>query len=265
MFDAKSIRQGKENVCRKVIVYGESKIGKSTIAAAAPDSLLIALEDRVRHIETSKTEILKSFEEVMEVFEYLLSGTQYRNIIIDSIDWLQPLIHDSICKKKGFKSLHDDNNKETAFGRGMKYHAVEGWKTFLQNCDTLRLEQNMNIILVAHSQIEKLSPPDCDSYDRHTLKLDKNEVAILLEWCDIVAFYTREKVITKTDAGFGKKSGRALNIDDKRILNLQATSPAWISGNSYGLEDCIVTLENAPEIMQYILNIPEPKISKKGK
>jgi hypothetical protein len=255
MFDARSIRRGKENVPRKLIIYGESKIGKSTLAAAAPDSLLIALEDRVRHIDTSKTEVLKNFEEVMEVFEYLMSGTQYRTVVIDSVDWLQPLLHEYICRKKNFKSLYDDNNKETNFGRGIKIHACDGWKMFLQNCDLLRIEQNMNIILVAHSMIEKISPPDSDAFDRYTLsKLDKSETAILLEWCDICAFYNREKVIKKEDAGFGKKQGKALNVDGNRVLNLQATSPAWISGNSYDLPDCIVTIEDAPEIMKFILN-----------
>ena len=246
---------GKETVPRKLIIYGESKIGKSTLAAAAPDSLLIAVEDRVRHIQASKTEILKSFEEVMEVFEYLMAGTSYRSVIIDSIDWFLPLLHEYVCRKKGFRSLYDDSNKETNFGRGIKIHACEGWKMFLQNCDILRLEQNMNIILVAHSAIEKISPPDSDAYDRYTIsRLDKSETAILVEWCDIIGFYNRETLIKKEDAGFGKKTGKAVNIEGRRILNLTASSPAWISGNSYNLLDMVVTVEDAPEIMKIVLN-----------
>jgi hypothetical protein len=64
-------------------------------------------------------------------------------------------------------------------------------------------------------------------------------------------------VIAKEDQGFNKKVGKAVNIECDRTLNLQATSPAWISGNSYGLPDIKVTEADAPEIMRYILNTEE--------
>lgn len=253
-FDPRSIRKGIEVAPRKVVIHGNPKIGKSSLAAAAPDALLIPTEDRVKHIDCAKTDVVTRFEEIMEIFEYLIQGTPYRTVIIDTLDWMEPMLHDYICRKKGFKSLLDDSNKEVNYGRGLKYHAVEGWKMFLQNCDMLREQANMHIVLVAHSAIEKVSPPDSDAYDRYSMKLDKNAVAVVEEWADIIGFYNREIVVKKEDAGFGKKQGKALNIDGNRVLNLQASSPSWISGNSFGLPDCIVTLEDAPEIMKFILN-----------
>lgn len=254
MFDPRTIKKGVEHVPRKVVIHGSAKMGKSTLAAAAPDALLIPTEDRVRHIDCAKTDVVTKFEEIMEIFEYLIQGTPYKTVIIDTLDWMEPMLHDYICRKKGFKSLLDDSNKEVNYGRGLKYHAVEGWKMFLQNCDMLREQANMHIVLVAHSAIEKVSPPDSDAYDRYSMKLDKNAVAVVEEWADIIGFYNREIVVKKEDAGFGKKQGKALNIDGNRVLNLQASSPSWISGNSFGLPDCIVTIEDAPEIMKFILN-----------
>lgn len=253
-FDPRSIRKGIEAAPRKVVIHGNPKIGKSSLAAAAPDALLIPTEDRVKHIDCAKTDVVTKFEEIMEIFEYLINGSPYRTVIIDTLDWMEPMLHDYICRKKGFKSLLDDSNKEVNYGRGLKYHAVEGWKMFLQNCDMLREQANMHIVLVAHSAIEKVSPPDSDAYDRYSMKLDKNAVAVVEEWADIIGFYNREIVVKKEDAGFGKKQGKALNIDGNRVLNLQASSPSWISGNSFGLPDCIVTIEDAPEIMKFILN-----------
>ena len=253
-FDPRSIRKGIEAAPRKVVIHGNPKIGKSSLAAASPDALLIPTEDRVKHIDCAKTDVVTKFEEIMEIFEYLIQGTPYKTVIIDTLDWMEPMLHDYICRKKGYKSLMDDSNKEVNYGRGLKYHAVEGWKMFLQNCDMLREQANMHIVLVAHSAIEKVSPPDSDAYDRYSMKLDKNAVAVVEEWADIIGFYNREIVVKKEDAGFGKKQGKALNIDGNRVLNLQASSPSWISGNSFGLPDCIVTLEDAPEIMKFILN-----------
>lgn len=253
-FDPRSIRKGIEAAPRKVVIHGNPKIGKSSLAAAAPDALLIPTEDRVKHINCAKTDVVTRFEEIMEIFEYLIQDSPYRTVIIDTLDWMEPMLHDYICRKKGYKSLMDDSNKEVNYGRGLKYHAVEGWKMFLQNCDMLREQANMHIVLVAHSAIEKVSPPDSDAYDRYSMKLDKNAVAVVEEWADIIGFYNREIVVKKEDAGFGKKQGKALNIDGNRVLNLQASSPSWISGNSFGLPDRIVTLEDAPEIMKFILN-----------
>jgi hypothetical protein len=254
MFDPKTIKRGREIAPRKVVIYGPPKQGKSTLAACAPDALLIPTEDRVKHIDCAKTDVCKSFEEVMSVFDYLMETTPYKTVIVDTIDWLEPLLHEYICKKKGFSSLYDEKDKEVNFGRGMKYHAVDGWRMFLQNCDVLRLEKNMSIILVAHSTVEKYSPPDADAYDRYNFNVDKYAASVIREWADVIGFYNTEVVIRKEDQGFGKKQGKALNIDGNRVLNLQATSPAWISGNSFGLPDRIVTLEDAPEIMKFILN-----------
>ena len=265
MFDPRSIRKGIEAAPRKIVIHGNPKIGKSSLASAAPGALLIPTEDRVKHIDCAKTEVVAKFEEIMDIFEYLRKGTQYRSVIVDTIDWMEPMIHDYVCRKKGFQSLHNDKDANVNYGKGLKVHAVEGWKIFLQNCDMLREEANMNIILIAHSAIEKVSPPDSEAYDRYSMKVDKNAVAVVEEWADAIGFYSREVSIKKEDAGFGKKTGKALNIDGNRVLNLQATSPSWISGNSFGLPDCIVTIENAPEVMKYILNYGETKENKTKK
>lgn len=264
-FDPKNIRRGIKYKPRKVVIYGPPKIGKSTLVAQATGALMIPTEDRVNHIDCDKTGIVQSYDELMEIFEYLSNQGTYKSIIIDTIDWLEPLIWKKICKEKGFNSLVEDKNKETNFGKGMKYHAVEGWKEFLEKCDLLRDVANINIILVAHAQVEKIDPPESESYDRYNLDIDKHAAAVVFEWADIVGFYNREILVKTEDKGFNQKRGKAINSgDDTRALNLQSTSPAWISGNSYDLEDCIVKIESAQKVMQYILNNPEQKTTKKG-
>jgi signal recognition particle receptor subunit beta len=258
MFDPRSIRRGVEQAPRKIVVYGPPKIGKSTFVSAAPNSLLIPTEDRVKHIDCAKTEVVESFSEIMDIFTFLCKKSQhsYQSVIIDTLDWMEPMIHKYVCDNKGFTSLHNDKDANVNYGRGLKVHAVEGWKVFLQNCDVLRQEADMNIILVAHSMTEKISPPDTDAYDRYTMKLDKNAVALVEEWADVIGFYNREVVVKKEDAGFSKKVGKALNIDAARTLNLQATTPSWISGNSFGLRDFDLSdPSDAEEAMKVLLGL----------
>ena len=252
-FDFGTIIKGAQQSARKIVIYGPPKMGKSTLASSGKDSFLIATEDRVTHIDCDKAPVVKSMQEVYDIFQALYTEKHpYKTIVIDTLDWLEPMLHAHVCQTKGFASITDDHNKETAFQKGLKYHAVEEWKKFLNACDSLREDKKLNIVLVAHSDMQKVTPPDNDSYDRYAMKIDKNAVSVVEEWADVIGFYNREVMVRKEDAGFGKKNGKAIG-GDKRVIYLSSESPAWIAGNSYGLRDCEVSLDSIKDIMNYIL------------
>lgn len=250
-FKFTDVQKGIKKEPRKILIYGPPKIGKSTLTGSTKNSLMIPTEDRVNHINCEKTPVMTSYKDIMDVFTALLNEKHtYKRIILDTLDWFEPLLHEHICKEKGFKSIIDDHNKETAFHKGLKYHAVAGWKTFLYNCDVLR-ENGIDIILVSHSQIINISPPDTDSYDKYVMKIDKNALAVVEEWADIIAFYDQEKYVKKEDKTLAPK-GKAIGTKN-RVLYLSGNNPAMISGNSYGLSDIDVTLEHCQDIMEYLL------------
>lgn len=254
-FDVNKIIKGRQSTPRKICIYGEGKIGKSSLAAAAEDSFVIVTEDRLSEIDAAKTPVLKSYNEVHEVLEWLITADHgFKNLVVDTIDWLEPLLHKYICEKKGFSSLTDSHNKETMMQNGLKYHAVEGWKNFLHNLDVLRLEKGMNIILLAHSLVEKRNPPEGEQYDRYSMKIDKHAAAVIQEWVDAVGFYHRPVMVKTVDAGFNQKKGKALAGEDVRILSFSPTNPAWVAGNSFGFDsDFEVSKDQIKDVMQYIL------------
>jgi GTPase SAR1 family protein len=244
-FDPSTIQDGIKDRPRKILIYGPPKIGKSTLTGATKDALMIPTEDRVDHIQCKKTPIPNQLEDVFEVIQYLANEKHpFKRLIIDTIDWLEPLIHDYVCRKNGFKSITDDHNKETAFQKGLKYHAVAGWKEFLAGLDYLR-DSGIGIVLVAHDAIIKHDPPDGDSYDKSVMKIDKNALSVVEEWADMIGYYNR-KVFVKTEEG---RSGKAVNANN-RMLHLSGNNPAFISGNSFGFGDFEVELDHAPDIME---------------
>jgi len=252
-FSLQNIQTGVQPLPRKVLIYGPPKLGKSTLAGSVKDVLLIPTENRVAHINCAKTPVIEHYEEIFDIFDFLLNEKhQFKRVAIDTIDWLEPLLHDYICRTKGFKSITDDSNKETAFQKGLKFHAVEQWKKFLRNCDVLREQKGIDIILVAHAQIITLNLPDADPYDKFVMKIDKNSLAVVEEWADVIAFYNQERYVKTEKSGINQTKGKVLP-SEKRILYLSGKNPAMINGNSYGLSDAEVSLENCSDIMEWML------------
>jgi|WetSurMetagenome_2_1015567.scaffolds.fasta_scaffold03341_5 hypothetical protein len=273
-YSLNNIQHGIKQMPRKIIIYGPPKIGKSTLAGSAAKSLMIPTEDRVAHIDCKKTNVVQSTKDIKDIFEMLLEEKHpYKRVIVDTLDWLEPLIHKAALdrlneQRKGaeVKSITDDNCKETAFQKGLKYHAVEAWKRFLQNCDELRAN-GMDVILVAHCQIVTVNPPNGDSYDKWAMKIDKHSLSVLEEWADIIAFYDK-KIFVKSETQINTKKGKALP-NPIRVLYLGGDNPSMINGNSFGFQDNVeVPLASCSDIMEWILTGPyddeEPKKIIKG-
>lgn len=261
-FKFTDISKGSSKTPRKIIIYGPPKLGKSTLAAATKGALMIPTEDRVSHINCDKTPVVTSFEETMEIFTFLLEEKHnYKRVIIDTLDWFEPILHAHICKEKNLKSLVDDYSKETNYQKGLKYLAPAGWRVFLDNCDVLR-NAGMDIIFVAHSQTITENPPNGDAYDKAVMKIDKNSLSVLMEWADVIAFYDKQ-ILVKTE---GKSSTKKALPSTTRLLHLSGTNPAMLNGNSFGLGDAEVDLEYCTEIMEWMLTESAlPNTSKKEK
>lgn len=261
-FSMSDIHKGVKPMPRKIIIYGPPKLGKSTLAGSTRSALMIPTEDRVAHIACDKTPVVDSFENIMEIFDFLLNGKHaYKRAIVDTLDWLEPLIHDYAIRKVNeklsgtganlAKSINDDNCKETTFQKGLKFLAPQAWKVFLANCDVLR-EKGIDIIFVAHSHIITVNPPDRDPYERYVMKIDKSSLAVLEEWADVIAFYDKEVFVKNEKTGPTTTKGKVIS-SKRRILHLCGDNPAMINGNSFGLGDAEVALENCPDIMEWML------------
>jgi hypothetical protein len=90
----------------------------------------------------------------------------------------------------------------------------------------------MNVILVCHSCIKKVSPPDqTDAFDRYELRLTKHISPLVLEWSDVLGFLTFDQQIITAANGQKKAKGgkrrlmhtqRAAAFDAKSRLDLPA-------------------------------------------
>jgi hypothetical protein len=219
----KNVKKGRLETPLCVVLYGPEGIGKSTFAANAPAPIFLGSEDGTSELDVARFPMPDSWGACMEALDELASAEHdYRTIVIDTADWIEPLIHDHVCQEGSNNSIED-------FGYGKGYVlALEEWRKLLGKLDALRMQRGMHVVILAHSQVKAFRNPVGDDYDRYELKLHGKAAALIKEWPKAVLFanyktYTREK------------DGRVRGIGDGSRVVYTEHRPAWDAKNRYDL------------------------------
>lgn len=212
----------------RICIYGPPGVGKTSFCAAAPNPVFILTEDGLGDLDVTTFPLAKAYSEVTEALNVILkSDHDYKTLVIDSMDWLEPLIWDQVCLDKKVESIED-----LKYGVGY-VEACAMLRRLMMLIDRIRVERGMIIITTAHSQIKKIDDPMQPSFDAYGLKLNKRCSAILEEFSDVILFVNYQTTVMKEDAGFGSKRSRAVG-NGERIMYAQGT-PAFTAKNRYNL------------------------------
>jgi hypothetical protein len=210
---------GKTAKPRRIVLYGVKGIGKSTWAAGAPTPIFLQCEEGLEDIGAARFPKAGSFGEVLTRFEQLCKDKhEYRTVAVDSLDGLQDLIFQEVCKDKGVENIED-----IGYAKGYTF-ALDYWKQVLDCLDYLRDERGMNAVLIAHAQIVKFEDPEQANYDRWTLQLHKHATAHITQWADEVFFATYRILINKEKSGFGKEKARGIGTGERLIKTTERPS-----------------------------------------
>lgn len=214
----------------KVVIAGPGKIGKTTFAAMAPNAIGILTEDGADAVEAQAFPLASSLDDVYQAIGVLLNDDHdFQTVFIDSLDWLEPLLHQYVCAKNNWKSI-----EAPGFGKGYIEAATE-WRNLLDGLEALRRERNMGIVLIAHDKIKRIEDPLTEGYDSHVLKLHDRAAGLVMEWADVIGYAGYRIYTSKTDAGFGNKETKATTTGE-RILHVEP-HPAHCGGNRFGLQN----------------------------
>jgi hypothetical protein len=235
MSHLQQIQSGKQQMPPRILVYGTEGIGKSTLASQAPKPVFIQTEDGVAEIECDKFPRAKTLGDVSAALNALnVEAHDYPTVVIDSLDWLERLIWDTVCREFRVNSIE---KADGGYQRGY-IHALNHWRKIIDALDLLRESKGMAIILLAHAKIEKFEDPEALTYDRYSPRLHKHASALITEWCDAVIFATRKIRTQSEDAGFGRARTIAVGLGGEaggeRILRTVG-GPACVAKNRYGL------------------------------
>lgn len=219
-----AIHRGARPAPDKTLLAGVEGIGKTTWASEAPAPVFLATEDGIRHLDVASFPEPKSFQDVLDAVRCLtVDPHEFKTLVIDTIDWVEPLIHDAVCQQNGWKTLEDPG-----YGRGPAVALVE-WRKLLAALDRLRAERGMEVILLAHTTIRTFSNPAGANFDRYEMKLQRSAAALVKEWTDANLFAIHEDFIQDPK----ERKSKAVSTG-RRVVHTERTS-AWDAKNRHGL------------------------------
>lgn len=251
-----TIRRGRITKPLRVVLYGPEGIGKTTFGVDAPEPVVMGAENGTESFDVFRipTDQLRSWHDVKEWLQELAKpGANYGSLVVDTLDWLEPLIWDHVARAN-----NKPNIAKIGYGDGYKF-ALGLWREFLSLLDQVRNQRNMWIVLLAHAKVTKLSDPRLDrDIHRWTLKIHDDPKAsasdVVKEWADVVLFANFDDhargqgKYDKRGAGSGRRliyTQRTVAYDAKNRQNLPAQMElswaafykrAWKAGDLVGPE-----------------------------
>lgn len=222
-----AVVKGKLEQPVRVLLYGVEGIGKSTFAAGAPAPIFLGPEDGTAQLDVTRFPAPESWVDVMEAVRVLtVEEHGYQTLVLDTLDWAEPLLWDFICKRDKHASIED-----YGYGKGWNA-AVDEWRVFVAALERLRKAKRMHLILLAHSWIKAFKDPESEGWDRHELKLNAKAGGLLKEWVDAVLFANYETVAHKDS-----KTKRVRGISTGARFIYTQHRAAYDAKNRYSLPD----------------------------
>jgi hypothetical protein len=244
-----------------IVIHGQPGVGKTTFACDAENPIVILTERGLGKIsvaaiptdENGKPRVATSFKEVPECFAALGENDHdYKTVVIDSLDALEPLVWAATCKRLGCSSI-----ESPGWGKGYREATNVEWKQFFDCVSAMGDEKNMTVIMIAHSTFTPINDPERPSYDTVTLNLHKYIAPVIVEKADVVG-YAAQKVYTKVDDTSKKdeKRCRAVGAIERELR--VSISPAFTAKTRYPEMPTVLPLDY-DEFKKYLPGYVETK------
>ena len=230
----------------KIILYGETGMGKTTLASMAPNPVFIGLDDGGRKLRNPKTgELLRhipnvnTFEDVRAALNACLD-LDCASVVIDTGTILESLAEQHVLNTvSGPQSSKPSNLESYGYGKGYK-HLYDTMRLPLLDMDKL-IEAGKNVIVICQSINNKIANPAGEDYLCNEPRLyHSRQYSVLLlycEWADhILRIDYQGTWVTKKNKqdAYGKASG-----DVTRIV--QTKEETYFKAKSRTLDEPVIS------------------------
>ena len=216
------------------LLYGVDGVGKTSLAAEWPGPILYLPTEGERppsDVELTTPGTVESFHGLLDIFGELLdSEHDFKTVIVDSLDGLEPLVWGATCQRLGVDTI-----EAPGYGRGY-IEADAEWKDYLGGVSALS-RAGIYVVQLAHPEIARFDSPTTDPYSRYTIKLHKRANALVREQADIVAFMNYRVSLKEKEVGFNKKVSHAEG-GNERLVHFNEKA-GFSAKNRYSMPDSV--------------------------
>lgn len=205
-----AVKSGRLSGPKKVLIYGTGGIGKSSLAALAPNPISLDIEGSTDELDCKRIgpDQIETFADLRAV----MSGDKvdpYDTVNIDTATKVEELATAfTLATVRHEKGHTVDRLEGYGFGKGLS-HLFETFLLFLQDCDRL-VRRGKNVVLIAHDCISDVPNPVGDDfirYEPHLQSPKSGKASIrnrVVQWADHVLFIGYDVV---SSDGKGKGGG----------------------------------------------------------
>lgn len=216
-------------------ISGDAGTGKTSFSATFPKPIWIRAEDGLASIPAHRRPdafpLIKSGNDVWDqVMALLQEEHDYKTLVIDSVTSLERIfVQDILDSDPKAKSI---NTALGGYGAGK--NALAGKHQRLRKgAGLLNERKGMNIVFIAHADVETMRLPDADDYQRYSLRMMDTSLPPYVDDVDLVGFIKIATII-RGEEGERKK---AVSTGARELI-VHAT-PANISKNRFGIDNPI--------------------------
>lgn len=242
------IKKGKQVRAQRITIYGVEGIGKSTLAASAPNPLFIDTEMGTAQLDVARVEAYE-FEHVVATIQALLMEEhEYKTLVLDTADNLKRYCEEVTLRENKWNSL-----ETPGFGKGFRM-AFEKFKLLVNLLDQL-IFRGIHVLNICHAKVLRINPPDTSEYNKYCLKVsdsnkDNDDSRLFLkEWSDCVLFCNYDTTVSSSQQKATKH---------ERVIHT-TSSPAWEAKNRYNLPE---TMPMTAESMRAIFKAAQGEAQK---
>lgn len=221
-----------------VTICGDAGTGKTSLAATFPKPIFIRAEDGMRSIPADQMPdafpILTGDKAVGMLFDQMIALLQethdYKTLVIDSVTALERMFIDDVMRQDGrAKSI---NQAMGGYGAGPSAVAAMHQRV-RRAAGALAERKGMNVVFLAHADVETMRLPDSDDYMRYSLRLPSKSLPPYVDDVDLVGFV---KLVSVVRGGDGERK-KAVSTGDRELI-CHATA-SNVSKNRMGITEPI--------------------------
>ena len=244
-----NIRKGRISAPLKALVYGVEGIGKSTLGAGFPAPLFLCAESGTERLDVARLPEPRTWAAVLADLDEVATGKhEFKTLVVDTLDWLEPLVWDHACAKNKWASI-----EAPGYGKGY-VEALGEWRQLLKRLEAIRA-RGIHVVILAHATVRRVSPPDLEPFDRYALKVNEKAAALVREWVDAVLFAQYEVATSK---GKQDRVARAYSTGERVLRTVYSAS--WDAKNRWGLPET-VTMDAGELLRLASMGDPMPVIA----